>query len=92
MKIDELLSMLNSNYYGSRDDIIITWFDKESVSRCLDTLPDDPSVLDEAWERVSDDLQDELDHFVAFHDFQYDLAAKLLSAIEDVQEEWSEDA
>ena len=92
MKIDELLTLLNTSYYGSRDDIIITWFDKESVSNCLDTLPDDPDVLDEAWERVSDDLQEELDNFIAFHDFQYDLAAKLLSAIEDVQEEWGEDA
>ena len=92
MKIDDLLSMLNRHYYGSRDNIIITWFDKESVSNCLDTLPDDPDVLDEAWERVSDDLQEELDNFIAFHDFQYDLAAKLLSAIEDVEEEWSEDA
>ena len=92
MKIDELLTLLNTSYYGSRDDIIITWFDKESVSNCLDTLPDDPDVLDEAWERVSDDLQEELDNFIAFHDFQYDLAANLLSAIEDVEEEWSEDA
>ena len=92
MKIDELLSMLNREYYGSRDDIIITWFDKESVSNCLDTLPDDPDVLDEAWERVSDDLQETLDHYIEFHQFQYDLAAKLLSAIEDVQEEWGEDA
>ena len=89
MKIDELLSMLNREYYGSRDNIIITWFDKESVSACLDTLPDDPDVLDEAWERVSDDLQETLDHYIEFHQFQYDLAAKLESAIEDVQEEWS---
>ena len=92
MKIDELLTLLNTSYYGSRDDIIITWFDKESVSNCLDTLPDDPDVLDEAWERVSEDLQDELNHFIEIHQFQYDLAEKLLSAIEDVQEEWNEDA
>ena len=92
MKIDELLSMLNREYYGSRDDIIITWFDKESVSNCLDTLPDDPDVLDEAWERASSDMQDTLDHWVSMHDIQYDLAANLLSAIEDVEEEWSEDA
>ena len=92
MKIDELLTLLNTSYYGSRDNIIITWFDKESVSNCLDTLPDDPDVLDEAWERVSDDLQDELNHYIEFHQFQYDLAAKLQSTIEDVEEEWSEDA
>ena len=92
MKIDELLTLLNINYYGSRDKLIITWFDKESVSNCLDTLPDDPDVLDEAWERVSDDLQDELNHYIEFHQFQYDLAAKLQSTIEDVEEEWSEDA
>jgi len=92
MKIDDLLSTLNTSYYGSRDDIIITWFDKENISSCLDTLPDDPDVLDEAWERVSDDLQDALDSFVELRQLQYDLADKLLSAIEDVQEEWSQDA
>ena len=92
MQINDLLSTLNYNYYPSNDEIIITWFDKESVSACLDTLPDDPDVLDEAWERVSDDLQETLDHYIEFHQFQYDLAAKLLSAIEDVEEEWSEDA
>ena len=92
MKIDELLSMLNREYYGSRDDIIITWFDKESVSNCLDTLPDDPDVLDEAWARASSNMQETLDHWISMHDIQYDLAANLLSAIEDVQEEWGEDA
>ena len=92
MQINDLLSTLNYNYYPSNDEIIITWFDKESVSNCLDTLPDDPDVLDEAWARASSNMQETLDHWISMHDIQYDLAANLLSAIEDVQEEWGEDA
>jgi len=91
MKIADILSTLNYSYYPSNDDIIITWFDKESVSSCLDTLPDDPDVLDEAWARASEAMQATLDDWIQFHRIQYDLAANLLSAIEDVQQEWSED-
>ncbi len=91
MKIDNLLSTLNYSYYPSNDEIIVAWFDKNDVSKCLDTLPDDEDVLDEAWSRVSEDIQDTLNGWIDAHGLQYTFAGMLQSAIEDVQEEWGKD-
>lgn len=91
MQINDILSMLNREYYGSSDDIIITWFDKENISNCLDALPDDQDVITEAWSRTTEQMQECLDGFIDFYRIQYDLAEILKSAIEDVEKEWSED-
>jgi len=86
MKLSEVLTSLNLSHYGSSDDIIITWFDKQSVSDCLDNLPEQ-EIIDEAWERASTDLQEQLNWFIEFYRVQYDLAETLQSAIEDILEE-----
>jgi hypothetical protein len=86
MKLSDLLTSLNLSYYGSSDDIIITWFDKQSVSDCLDNPPDQ-EIIDEAWERASTDIQEQLNEFIEFYRVQYDFAETLQSAIEDIIEE-----
>jgi hypothetical protein len=91
MKIEDILRMLNYDYYPSDDDLIITWFDKKNISSCLDALPDDQDVLTEAWGRASEQMQECLDGFMDFYRVQYDLAEILKSAIEDVEQEWSKD-
>jgi len=90
MKIDDILRMLNYDYYGSEDDIIITWFDKKHTAKFLDKMPE-PDVLTEAWSRIANDIQEELDHILEFYNFIHDTAEKLKEAVEEVEKEWSEE-
>jgi thiamine kinase-like enzyme len=82
--------MLNYDYYGSVDDIIITWFDKKHTARFLDQMPE-PEVLTEAWSRIANDIQEELDHILEFYNFVQDAAEKLQEAIDEVEKEWNEE-
>lgn len=91
MKIEDILRMLNYDYYGSVDDIIITWFDKNHTAKFLDKMPDDPDVLTEAWSRIANDIQEELDHILEFYNFVQDAAEKLQEAIDEVEKEWNEE-
>ena len=91
MKIEDILRMLNYDYYGSVDDIIITWFDKKHTAKFLDKMPDDPEVLTEAWSRIANDIQEELDHILEFYNFVQDAAEKLQEAIDEVEKEWNEE-
>ena len=90
MKIEDILRMLNYDYYGSEDNIIITWFDKNHTARLLDQMPK-PEVLTEAWSRIANDIQEELDHILEFYNFVHDAAEKLQEAIDEVEKEWSEE-
>lgn len=90
MKIEDILRMLNYDYYGSVDDIIITWFDKKHTARFLDQMPE-PEVLTEAWSRIANDIQEELDHILEFYNFVQDAAEKLQEAIDEVEKEWNEE-
>jgi F0F1-type ATP synthase alpha subunit len=91
MKITDILSTLNYDYYPSEDDIIITWFDKNHTAQFLDVQPD-PDVLTEAWSRIASDVQEELNHLVEHREFVHDIAEQLAEAIKDVEKEWNEDA
>ena len=91
MKIKDILRMLNYDYYPSDDALIITWFDKNHTAKFLDQMPDDPDVLTEAWSRIANDIQEELDHILEFYNFIHDTAEKLQEAIEEVEKEWSEE-
>jgi hypothetical protein len=90
MMIDNLLSHLNYEYYGSPDEIVATWFDKNHTALFLDTQPE-PEVLAEAWNRIADEVQDDLNHILEFHNFVQDAAERLAEAIKDVEKEWSEE-
>lgn len=90
MNINDILSMLNREYYGSSDDIIITWFDKNHTAQFLDVQPE-PEVLTEAWSRISNDIQEELNHLLDFREFIHDIAEQLQVAITEVEKEWSEE-
>jgi thiamine kinase-like enzyme len=90
MKIEDILRMLNYDYYGSVDDIIITWFDKKHTAKFLDQMPE-PEVLTEAWSRIANDIQEELDHILEFYNFVQDAAEKLQEAIDEVEKEWNEE-
>ena len=91
MMIDNLLSHLNYEYYGSGDEIVATWFDKNHTAQFLDAQPD-PDVLTEAWARIASDVQDDLDHLLEFREFVHDAAERLAEAIAEVEKELSEDA
>ena len=91
MMIDNLLSHLNYEYYGSDDEIVATWFDKNHTAQFLDVQPD-PEVLTEAWARIASDVQDDLDHLLEFREFVHDAAERLAEAIAEVEKELSEDA
>jgi hypothetical protein len=91
MMIDNLLSHLNYEYYGSGDEIVATWFDKNHTAQFLDVQPD-PDVLTEAWARIASDVQDDLDHLLEFREFVHDAAERLAEAIAEVEKELSEDA
>ena len=91
MKIEDILRMLNYDYYPSEDALIITWFDKNHTAKFLDKMPDDPDVLTEAWSRIANDIQEELDHILEFYNFVQDTAEKLQEAIDEVEKEWSEE-
>jgi hypothetical protein len=91
MMIDNLLSHLNYEYYGSDDEIVATWFDKNHTAQFLDVQPD-PDVLTEAWARIASDVQDDLDHLLEFREFVHDAAERLAEAIKEVEKELSEDA
>lgn len=91
MQISDILSTLNYSYYPCNDEIIITWFDKESVSNCLGTLPEDEDVLDEAWNRASQKIQNTLDNWIEAHQIQESFAEILKEEIADVEKEWNED-
>jgi hypothetical protein len=90
MMIDNLLSHLNYEYYGSGDEIVATWFDKNHTAQFLDVQPD-PDVLTEAWARIASDVQDDLDHLLEFREFVHDAAERLAEAIKEVEKELSED-
>lgn len=90
MKITDILSTLNYEYYPSDDDIIITWFDKNHTAQFLETKPED-DVLTEAWDRIANDVQEELDFLLDRYAFVHDIAKKLQEAITEVEKEWSED-
>jgi hypothetical protein len=90
MMIDNLLSHLNYEYYGSSDEIVATWFDKNHTAQFLDVQPD-PEVLTEAWARIASDVQDDLDHLLEFREFIHDTAERLAEAIKEVEKELSED-
>jgi hypothetical protein len=90
MMIDNLLSHLNYEYYGSGDEIVATWFDKNHTAQFLDVQPD-PEVLTEAWARIASDVQDDLDHLLEFREFVHDAAERLAEAIKEVEKELSED-
>ena len=91
MKITDILSTLNYDYYPSEDDIIITWFDKNHTAQFLDVQPD-PDVLTEAWARIADEVQEDLNHILEFYNFVQDASEKLAEAIAEVEKELSEDA
>lgn len=90
MKINDLLSTLNYEYYPSDDEIIVTWFDKNHTAQFLDVQPE-PDVLTEAWDRIASDIQQDLDHLLEFRQFVQDIAEKLQKAITEVEKEWSEE-
>lgn len=90
MKITDILSTLNYDYYPSEDDIIITWFDKMHTAQFLDKIPES-DVLTEAWSRIADNVQEELNHLVEHRDFVHDIAEQLQEAINEVEKEWNED-
>ena len=90
MMIDNLLSHLNYEYYGSGDEIVATWFDKNHTAQFLDVQPD-PDVLTEAWSRIASDVQEELNHLVEHREFVHDIAEQLAEAIAEVEKEWNED-
>ena len=90
MMIDNLLSHLNYEYYGSGDEIVATWFDKNHTAQFLDVQPD-PDVLTEAWARIASDVKDDLDHLLEFREFVHDAAERLAEAIKEVEKELSED-
>ena len=90
MKINDLLSTLNYEYYPSDDEIIITWFDKNHTAQFLDVQPE-PDVLTEAWNRIASDVQQDLDHLLEFRQFVQDIAEKLQETISEVEKEWSEE-
>lgn len=91
MMIDNLLSHLNYEYYGSDDEIVATWFDKNHTAQFLDVQPD-PEVLTEAWARIADEVQEDLNHILEFYNFVQDASEKLAEAIAEVEKELSEDA
>ena len=90
MKITDILSTLNYDYYPREDDIIITWFDKNHTAQFLDVQPE-PDVLTEAWARIADEVQEDLNHILEFYNFVQDASEKLAEAIAEVEKEWNED-
>jgi thiamine kinase-like enzyme len=91
MKIDNLLTTLNIEYYGSDDEIVVTWFDKIHTAQFLEQMPES-DVLAEAWDRIANDVQEELDFLLDRYSFVHDIAKKLQEAITEVEKEWNEDA
>ncbi len=90
MKITDILSTLNYDYYPSEDELIITWFDKNHTAQFLDVQPE-PDVLTEAWDRIAGNVQEELDNILEFNNFVHDIAEQLAEAIKEVEKEWNED-
>jgi hypothetical protein len=89
MQRDSLLTYINTEY-RSGDELVATWFDKDHTAQFLDVQPD-PDVLTEAWERIANDVQEDLDHLLEFREFIHDTAKRLAEEIAVVEKEWSED-
>ena len=89
MQRDSLLTYINTEY-RSGDEIVATWFDKDHTAQFLDVQPD-PDVLTEAWERIANDVQEDLDHLLEFREFIHDTAKRLAEEIAVVEKEWSEE-
>lgn len=89
MQRDSLLTYINTEY-RSGDEIVATWFDKDHTAQFLDVQPD-PDVLTEAWERIANDVQEDLDHLLEFREFIHDTAKRLAEEIAKVEKEWSEE-
>lgn len=89
MQRDSLLTYINTEY-RSGDELVATWFDKDHTAQFLDVQPD-PDVLTEAWERIANDVQEDLDHLLEFREFIHDTAKRLAEAIAEVEKEWSEE-
>jgi hypothetical protein len=90
MQRDSLLTYINTEY-RSGDEIVATWFDKDHTAQFLDVQPE-PDVLTEAWERIADEIQDDLNHILEFYNFVQDAAKRLAEEIASVEKEWNEDA
>jgi hypothetical protein len=52
----------------------------------LDEKPDE-DTLTEAWNRIADEVQEELDFLLEFNNFIHDVAEKLANSIKEVEEE-----
>lgn len=89
MQRDSLLTYINTEY-RSGDEIVATWFDKDHTAQFLDVQPE-PDVLTEAWERIADEIQDDLNHILEFYNFVQDAAKRLAEEIASVEKEWNED-
>lgn len=89
MQRDSLLTYINTEY-RSGDELVATWFDKDHTAQFLDVQPA-PDVLTEAWERIANDVQEDLDHLLEFREFIHDTAERLKEAIAEVEKEWSEE-
>ena len=89
MQRDSLLTYINTEY-RSGDELVATWFDKDHTAQFLDVQPD-PDVLTEAWERIANDVQEDLDHLLEFREFIHDTAKRLAEEIAVVEKEWSEE-
>ena len=89
MERDSLLTYINTEY-RSGDEIVATWFYKDHTAQFLDVQPE-PDVLTEAWERIVDEIQDDLNHILEFYNFVQDAAKRLAEEIASVEKEWNED-
>ena len=89
MQRDSLLTYINTEY-RSGDELVATWFDKDHTAQFLDVQPE-PDVLTEAWERIANDVQEDLDHLLEFREFIHDTAKRLAEEIAVVEKEWSEE-